>query len=791
MLCIALGLSAAGCARGTEPPDEFSGTVEEFTPQTGPEEQEQVPDLSYREARSFEELPHPPSTVDEGMLPAAPEGAVKERMLLSEELVLEFFGEGGYSVRLRDGKGEVAALQEPAEVYIGRDGSDAERLSSKYTLLRRTDYGYCASARLTSTAGSRLLVEDFYYFPKEGIGRTFNVARQVTIQRAAEGDGGFESVFSISSKGGEGHDWFIPNNQFSELSDGTYTYRETHLGLPMIMMRGRETGISLSLARYQPVIHYEGDGFASLSAVSSEGSGEIRAEYPSADGARRFHALQVGASHAFTLSLRADRTQSHNEAIVSSYNAHFLLQNQRIVATDINEVYRVVLEDYKTFFRSTLQTDGKGGIYTSYGLPWSIEIESGEIGPLTYQAGFIGQQLPAAYNMMLYGIMKNDRVSLQNGINVLDFWVNDAKFMTPSGVPHIWFDTWANGFRPYPCFLRMGVDAMEGLFDAYRLAQAHGIEREEWYAAVRAFADFLVRRQNADGSWYRCYNYDGLPFKDGDNGIPEPANNICQSESKLNTALPVRFLAKMYEFSGEEKYRAAALSAGEFVYETIYPTHVYSGGTCDNPNRVDKESGVYAMYCYDALYMLTRDKKWLPCLEQATAFTMSTVQVFSYPVRRAGIKAGKPVEYGYTDGMSFICVGSVNADNYIAYLYYELFRVYILTGEKCYLKMAEFVQQNTKSIMDWDGALGYPYKSLVAEASTTADFDFYSVGTWVTWSSVANIEPISKMLTGFGEADVGMLSALPRSELLSALETIGVGGKPHPVYKNTVVSDMI
>ena len=791
--CFLLGLfmcmSFVGCSDPTPtptPPSPPGPSVD------GGGDEPQKPVFDYREDRDFTAMPLPETTVDAATLPIAPDGAITENGLESDGYHLTFIEEnGGYSLALGDGQTVSFGQETPAKVYLRGESSP---LKGAYETVTETAYGYLASATLTSSAGSVLLVEDHYYLPKEGVDGAFNVARQVTVESADGGEEGFESEYALTSENAEGDfDWFVPNCEFSSMAYTAKTYRETNLGVPMIMARDQENGNTLSLARYQPVIHYENNNWASLSLSNGMKSATISVEYPSKDSARKYHAMEEGNSHAFHLSMRVETTPSHSEATVSTYNAHFDLQNQRIVNTDIDEVYNVVCEDYKTFLHATEQEDIlTGKKYTSYGLPWRITIEDGEFGPLTYQAGFIGQQLPSAYNMMLYGVKNNDLQSLQNGINVVDFWVSGAEFMSASGVPYIWYDTWADGFRSYPCFLRMAVDAMEGLFDAYSLAVAHGIERSEWYVAIEAFAEFLVNYQNEDGSWYRCYNYDGGPFQNWDNGIEEPGGNICQSESKLNTNLPVRFLGKMYEFTGDERYKDAALAAGEFVYENIYPTGVYTGGTCDNPNRVDKESGVYAMYCYDTLYTLTGEARWLECLKQATAFTMSTVQIYSYPVRDSALKAAYPCEYGYNDGMSYICCNSPNADNYIAFIYYELFRVYVLTGEETYLHQAEFIQQNTKSIMNWDGALGYKYKSLVAEASTTTGFTFGSAsdGAWVTWSSVANVEPIAKMYVNFGSADVMTYAETPIDELREQLQSVGVGGKGHAVYENTVVSQL-
>lgn len=199
------------------------------------------------------------------------------------------------------------------------------------------------------------------------------------------------------------------------------------------------------------------------------------------------------------------------------------------------------------------------------------------------------------------------------------------------------------------------------------------------------------------------------------------------------------------------------------------------------------------MYAYDTLYTLTNDSKWLTCLKQAAAFTMSTVLIFSFPVKQSSLKSAYPLYSGYNDGMSFIvCNASSGVDNYISYIYYELFRIYIYTGDISYLKQAEFIQQNTKSIMNWDNTLNYKYKSLVAEASTIHTFTYSSAsnGAWVTWSSTANAEPIAKMYTSFGNADVMAYKNTSIDDLRVLLNNVGCGGKDHVIYENNVVNQI-
>lgn len=768
-----------------------------------------VDEFLYREARDFSKFPTPSNEINEDELPlveglgqivtlsnqtpSLQNGNFRLEFIKnsSDKFILAVSNVNADSTESSTLSSANVMFKNETPVILYLQGSN-ETIKTGYDSIEATSYGILAKVNITSSAGSKIVVEDRYYFAKENEVGSFNVRQAVIIEKSAAADTGYASEYAFTSNHSNSLEWFVPNHVFKTVSgSSSKILRETQLGIPMMMMRDSKNGNTLSLSRYQPIVTYEDNSYATLQMNNSAKS--ITIAYPSNEANRKYHTLSDGAKHVYDMTIRAEITDSYEHASSSVYNSHFNLQNQRIVDTDIDEVYRVINEDYKTFLHVTPQENEETGKkYNSYGLPWRITIEDGEFGPLTYQAGFIGQQIPSAYNMMLYGIMNDDVQSLENGLNVIDFWVEDAEFMSVVGVPHIWYDTWDDDFRAYPCFTRMAVDAMEGLLDAYRLAEAHGIYKDSWYDAIIAFGDFLVYNQNEDGSYYRCYNYDGGPFNNWDNGIEEPVGNLCQSYSKSSSIMPVRFLGKLYESTGDESYKQAALNAGNYVYENMYLTGSYQGGTCDNPNATDKEAGVYAMYCYDALYMLTKDAKWLECLKQAAAFTMSTVMTFSFPVKESKLKSAYPLYSGYNDGMSFITCGSGGVDNYIAYAYYELFRIYILTGDKSYLKQAEFIQQNTKSIMNWDGTLNYKYKSLVAEASTIYAFNYSSAsdGAWVTWSSVANAEPIAKMYTNFGNADVMTYQDINIEQLRNTIDEIGCGGNTHIVYENSVVNQI-
>jgi hypothetical protein len=814
VLCMLLCFAAFACRTGSKD-GERPGTVDPTDPgttdpgTTDPDDptDPDVPtdDLSYRTARTLTDVPAPPSyEVREDTLPAANAAELTAdgtTLSMGAGSVRADFRmqEGGYVLEIVSAADPHAVMftsGTPAHVYIRPQAGGAKDYAAAYASVTQKSYGYLATAVVVTAAGTRVTVEDRYYYAAENEPNTVNVRRAVLISEVKAADRGFSSELAVSTAAVPADlEWFVPNRVYrtNGLSGDGAVWRETQLGLPFAMLRDKTNGFTLSLSRYQPVIHYDNLAYASIgvtlrSAADAAVRPNVEVAYPGRDSSRKYHDIAEGATHVYDMSIRAAVTESYDTATAEVYNAHFALQNQRVTATDIDAVYNTIGADMNAILRTT-EYDKNGKRFTEYGLP-HVNIKTENFGPLAYRIGFEGQAMPIAYNMMLYGIINDNRESLENGIKTLDFWVDDAKFMLPSGVPQFRYEVTSaavDKLAAIPTSMRYAVDGLEGLLDAYRLAAAHGILRPTWRAAIDKFADFLVAKQNADGSWYQVYNRSGGMYQSGDDGITN-AGLAQKAASKNNTTMPIRFLGKMFELTGDATYKTAALKAGEYVFAHIYPTGVYAGGTADNADIVDREAGVYAMYAYDTLYTLTGGAKWLSALKQATAFAMSAVQAFSFPIRAQSLKAGKVLEYGYNDGMSFIAVGSNGMDNFMAYTYYALFRLYVFTGEKTYLRQAEFIQQNTKSTMDFDGALGYRFKSLVAEATTIYAFGFACAddGLSMPWSLAANAEPIAKMLTAFGDGDVMTYRNTPLAELRATLEAVGVGGKPHKVYQNTI-----
>ena len=219
------------------------------------------------------------------------------------------------------------------------------------------------------------------------------------------------------------------------------------------------------------------------------------------------------------------------------------------------------------------------------------------------------------------------------------------------------------------------------------------------------------------------------------------------------------------------------MKAVEYCYNELYlKLGKYVGGTPDNPNTVDKEAAVYAMYCFTSAYQITKEEKYLKAAKHAAISSLSWVYSYDFAVPcNASIEKINTFKSGGVKGFSMIATGHSSADNYAAYIYYELFNLYVLSQDEFFYNASHFIQNNTKLSNDYDGRMSFKYKALMPEATTIADFDFKSVGTWLPWSSIANIEPIVNMEKTYGEKDVAKAKK-ELSQLKADLENYGIGG---------------
>ncbi len=756
-------------------------------------------------------------------LKAIPEKAVTEsatqKCLKSNNYTLVLKkGSDGFQVLIRDGKDDLFCQPSPAQITVRGEealpgGTYAEKnYAQAYQSIRKEKYGFCAVAKVQTENGSLFTVEDKYTLLSNGV---LAVYREVVVSRPGAGDSGFASTVSFmpvqSSSIYTDYEYFIPSVLYRNTSEVWETavaadldvprmyVKETRSGLPLAMLREKSTGTALTLLHYNPVVDVKDNpGGGAPGEVNDDlqyGSigytlqPELSVDfcYPCAEGPRtyepgvrkadgspvwsnRYHSVKEGNRHSYAIALIPDKKNSYQEAMMSSFTTAFQTESPEVLPVNMTDIYHQNIDLFKAEYREY----GTGSIKAA-GLPWSLDLpDGGNKEGVSFQMGFVGQQIAVGYHMMRYGFDQKDKETVRKGKTMVDFWVSGS--IMDTYFPTVWWDPandeTAGRRRDYPSFLRCFVDGMEGLLDACRITAAYGNPQKQWEEALKRVASHLVDKQNADGSFYRAYKTNGEVETGGDRNT--------RGDSKLNTPVAVRFLVKMYEYTGEEKYKEAAIQAADFSYEEIYrKLGKYVGGTPDNPNTVDKEAAIFALYCFNAVHELTGEAKYLQAAEHAACSAMSWTYCYDFaiPNRDEEDVRKNPFSQGGILGFSIISTGHSGADNFIAYMFYEMYKLYVKTGNKTYLHMAKVLQNDTKLNTDFDGRMEYKYRAFMPEATNVADWAFRSVSLWLPWASIANIEPIIHLEEAFGQKDILKINkTLP--ELRKQLSAYGVGGKP-------------
>lgn len=676
-------------------------------------------------------------------------------------------------------------------------------VSAPYTTISSVGEGkYQLSGIVTSGNGSQYEIKDQYSIQ----GGAVVINRNITVTKANENDTGYSTTIKFIDNdpgASDDYDYFLPSIIYKDTKNmvngaifsntglvGRIYVKETRTGLPLMYTRNKNNNYAFTLAHID-------DQVSSGDIVGGGSSGEINDDikygsigmtmapnvsvdytYPCSEGpttydagaswAKRYHENRLGNSDTFTLGAYLEGSSSYQDSMVNAYTKMYTLMNSSIENMDISQIYKDNMDIFKAEYKEYGSGDEKFG-----GEPWSITLPNGTKNQgYSAQMGFVGQQIPVGYQLYRYGLMNNDSTTKAKGQTILNFWSSNR--INSSYFPYVWWDpadsSTLGSHRSYPCFLRCMVDGMEGMLDAYLISKKYNEENSQYLSVVTKFAQNLVKTQNDDGSFYRAYNIDGSVNTD-------TSNSSYQGTSKLNTPVAVRFLIKMYELTENENYRLAATKAGEYCYTELYQNlGKYVGGTPDNPNTVDKEAAVYAMYCFTSLYQLTNEEKYLAAAKHAAISSLSWVYIYDFKVPSSESKANiNTFKDGGVKGFSMIATGHSGADNYAAYIYYELFNLYVLTGDVFFKNTSYFIQNNTKLSNDYDGRMGFAYKALMPEATTVSDFDFNSVGTWLPWSSIANIEPIVNMEKTYGNNDVSKITD-DIDTLKTKLNSYGAGG---------------
>jgi len=646
-------------------------------------------------------------------------------------------------------------------------------LGANYSAVVPVDGELRCAGDIRTGAGTVFEFTDTYRCGKQA--ETFLLERTVQVRSPGANDAGFMSRFSLeSSEPASLREqevfvpgvWYLDNRQApkpalgADSSDNVFLIREDRMALPLVMMRIKSSGATITLTHCEPVgttclaDNRSGrvvDGriqVASLGLWSHENPA-VSFCYPATEGERsylrgpasgrsagqrthwaeRFHPVQAGIKHSYQIMIGLSCETNFPAAMRYAWRTAYAENPPAIARTDISACYEASIK---------LISDWSKTCNGCPGIPFRLRLPQGELmenADINYQMGFVGQQLPLAYQLLRYGLLHHDEKIILKGEAMVDFWATNSP--TAQGLPRTWFDVYPQPhWRPYNTFMRTASDGMTGALMAWDVMQASHRPKPEWLRFCRGFGDWLVQHQNPDGSWYREYDWDSHPVNQG----------------KQNTTHSIKFLVDLSKVTGEKKYLAAALRAGNYSFANIHQAFEYVGGTPDNPNVMDKEAGFLALDAFLALHDATGEKRWLDAAAQAGDFTETWLYCWNIPLPLDDRSVTFP-KGCTTTGFSLIATGHSGADLFLAAAPFLYYRLYLATGDAHYADIARQTLFNTKQGMDINGSLGYGHTGLCTEALSLAPPRGHGVNTWLPWLTWAMIDPITRLEDAYSITD--------------------------------------
>lgn len=331
--------------------------------------------------------------------------------------------------------------------------------------------------------------------------------------------------------------------------------------------------------------------------------------------------------------------------------------------------------------------------------------------------GFTGRQINAAY------IMATEQGGewVERGERVIDFFL--AHCMTENGWLYSLYDLDAKA--PFFSFgdvnapklhyisrtdkkgnyLRTMTEPMNDLLECYEWYRSQGREHVRWKEAVLRYADFLVRYQNMDGSWYRAY----CPNGEGTDAVDRPDETGLEAEKgqKSSTAIPLVFLSNLCRLLRQEgesyqKYYDSVIRAGNYVLGDMVLEEHYQGATLDNPNQVDKEAAQYVMAGLCCLYSLTGEECYLEGAENAAYIFMTWNYIWNAPMKKGTILYEKGFKTKGLGAINSVWGGGVT-DIYSLFHIRELFKIGTWRKHPTMCRMAEWIAAATAQILSYPG----------------------------------------------------------------------------------------
>lgn len=285
------------------------------------------------------------------------------------------------------------------------------------------------------------------------------------------------------------------------------------------------------------------------------------------------------------------------------------------------------------------------------------------------QYGFTGQNILCAYLMLRYGRLINDTQTMEEARRVIDFYVHAAHlpdvgmFWDLYNVPKQTFDCWWTGLllplayaepgaglerlmgplyqrwadeiaelkRVRGSYLRCMAESVYALLLAFSEECRQGRVHADWLASAVRFGEFLVRTQEADGSWYRAYDHQAHPLT-----APAIWFGTNDYEKKSSTATAVMPLLALYDAVRDARYLDSAKRAGTFVREHLVKPIRFNGGIHDpiyaKGQLIDNEGILYPMVALLMLYERTGNEYFLHGAAEAARLFATWICLWDVPL---------------------------------------------------------------------------------------------------------------------------------------------------------------
>jgi len=638
-----------------------------------------------------------------------------------------------------------------------------------------------AYATLTTSGGSVFKFTDTY--TTDPIRPSLRLSRNIVVENKAVAERSFNSLILIRKASAQKYtdnEYFMPSLVYKDGSnmsgasigsDWTGQWilaREERMGLPLTMMRDKGTNVALSLSDYNlnPATtssdwgntHLASSAFtyASLGFNLQGNAPALAYCFPGSEGersysdgggadelrwARRSTPILRNKGQRYVVDILGTRSATFAEALRNHWRNTFDAYSPALLEVDSRTVLEASLEVLDHYW---LKSNGAAGF------PFSVYCSSGKVCETSFDMGFVGMQASCGYYLYRYGLDHGNDTYRKKGEQVLDFWANRSA--NEGGMPRIWYDIdpW-NLFRNYND-LRNMQGGLEAMLLAWSCAEAaRPGSHAAWLRYCKRAADFLVAKQASDGSFPKAFDNNGAVVDAG----------------TFLTSNVIRFLTAMYGVTAKADYRAAVVKAAEWCLTHIHADYKYVGSVIDNPYIKDRESGQKMIEAMLAAYDLTGEQRYLEAACQAAYYTVSYMYAWNIPWESGTTLTMPWPKRKSTVGITIIATGHSGADCGFAYNSFEYLRLYELTHDTYFLRIAQLLEKNTKQTMNYDGSLRYPLRGLQREAIRCVTHRGDGVALWLPWCTAAALDPMFRMEDAYGSIgidDIASPAATTRAE---------------------------